>query len=92
MKRHTNPQNKLVGLKNIGPTIAKRLNEIGVYNLDDLQVLGPAQAYKKIKANYPNKTISVCYYLYSFEGALLNMHWDDLPEDRKKELLDEVAK
>ncbi len=80
----------LTGLKNIGPTIAKRLHEIGVYTIADLQHVGAAKAYLKIKENYPDKTIPVCYYLYSVEGALLGLHWDAIPEKRKMELLKAV--
>jgi DNA transformation protein and related proteins len=80
------------GVKNIGPTIAKRLTEIGVYSIADLQQMGSSKAYLRIRENYPNKTIPVCYYLYSFEGALLNLHWDDIPEKRKKELLNAIGK
>jgi len=54
--------------------------------------MGVVEAYKKIKLNYPNKTISVCYYLYSFEGALLDTHWDDVPQKRKRELLDAIGR
>ncbi|MGQ0827353.1 MAG: TfoX/Sxy family protein [Bacteroidota bacterium] len=79
-------------LKNIGGTIEKRLNEIGIYTEGDLLKTGAVNAYKKIKENYPNKTIPVCYYLYSLEGALLNLHWDDIPEKRKKELLKAINK
>lgn len=70
----------LKGLKNIGPTIALRLHEVGVNSRQDLEALGPVKAFLKIKAAYPHKTIPVCYYLYSLEGALRNQHWDDLPE------------
>ncbi len=51
------------GTKNIGSAIAKRLNEIGVYSLADLHKMGAAKAYLKIKENYPDKIIPVCYYL-----------------------------
>ncbi len=77
--------------KNIGPTILKRLNEIGVYSLTDLAELTPAKAYKKICEKNPGKTFPVCYYLYSLEGALLDLHWDDLPVDLKKDLRKQVG-
>ena len=40
-------------LKNIGKTLAARLNEIGVQTKTDLKKLGSAKAYQKIQANYP---------------------------------------
>jgi DNA transformation protein and related proteins len=82
----------LMGTKNIGITLSKKLYEIGVYSVADLQQMGAAKAYLKIKENNPNKTISICYYLYSFEGALLDLHWDDIPKRRKQELLKAIGK
>jgi DNA transformation protein len=77
--------------KNIGATIEKRLNEIGVNSIDDLAKIGAANAYKKIKENYPDKTLSVCYYLYSFQGALMDMHWDDIPNEIKDDLRKQIG-
>ena len=73
-------------LRNIGPTICKRLNEIGVYTRKDLQRMGSVRAYQRICENYPNLTIPVCYYLYSLEGALMDAHWDDIPRRIKDDL------
>lgn len=72
--------------KNIGATIKKRLNEVGVFALADLAEMTSVEAFKKIRRNDPEKTIPVCYYLYSLEGALLNLHWGDIPSELKKEL------
>jgi DNA transformation protein len=77
----------LAELPNIGPTIESRLKEIGVRTRADLETLGPVSAYLRICAEYPHQTIPVCYYLYSLQGALLGLHWDDLPERLKKDLL-----
>lgn len=76
----------LAQLRNIGPTIRKRLNELGVYSRADLERIGPVKAYKRICENYPNQTIPVCYYLYSLQGALMDIHWDEVPEPIKNEL------
>lgn len=43
--------------KNIGITIAKKLNEIGVFTLADLAEMTPKIAYQKICDKYPEKTI-----------------------------------
>lgn len=84
--------NNLKRAKNIGTTILKRLNEIGIYSLADLAKITPVKAYKKICEQNPGKTFPVCYYLYSLEGALLDMHWNDLPKDLKKDLLKQVGR
>ncbi len=79
-------------LKNIGPTIEKRLNEVGIYSKKDLQRIGAVKAYKKIKHKNSGKTVPVCYYLYSFQGALEGKHWDDISEKTKKKLLQKIKK
>jgi TfoX C-terminal domain. len=82
-------KSELSGLKNIGPTIEKRLNEVGVYTKQDLDQVGAVAAYQKIKAKHPGKIIPVCYYLYSLQGALEGKHWDDLPQAMEDELREE---
>ena len=52
----------------------------------DLEKMTSVEAFKKICGNYPDKTVPVCYYLYSLEGALLNLHWNDIPSELKEEL------
>ncbi|MEZ4962530.1 MAG: TfoX/Sxy family protein [Saprospiraceae bacterium] len=80
----------LRGAMNIGPTIERRLREIGVFTLADLADMTPAAAYRKICERHPDKTIPVCYYLYSLQGAQLGLHWDDLPPELKRELREQV--
>lgn len=82
---------KLTELENIGKTIAARLNEAGIFTEDELRLAGPAEAHRRIKALYPDKTIPVCYYLYAFEGALTDKHWDRIGERRKKALRREIG-
>jgi DNA transformation protein and related proteins len=84
--------NNLKGAKNIGATIEKCLNEIGVFSLVDLAQITPVKAYQSICKQNPNKTFPVCYYLYSLQGALLDLHWDDLPSDLKSELKKQAVK
>lgn len=88
----TKTKNSLNGAKNIGSTITRRLNEIGVYSLADLAVMTSVKAYKQICEQNPGKTFPVCYYLYSLEGALLDLHWDDLPKELKNDLLKQVGR
>ncbi len=79
-------------LKNIGPTIARRLREIGIRTNKDLKSVGAVSAYRRICAKHPRQTIPVCYYLYSLEGALLNRHWDRIGTAVKDRLVSQVRK
>jgi DNA transformation protein len=73
----------LEDLRNIGPTIARRLQEIGVSTKDDLKAIGSANAYKRIQANYPENSLSLSHYLYSLEGALQDEEWQSFTERQK---------
>ncbi|MCF6210969.1 MAG: TfoX/Sxy family protein [Gammaproteobacteria bacterium] len=81
----------LTELKNIGAKIAGRLNEAGIFSEEELRFYGAAEAHKMIKKNHPHETLPVCYYLYSFEGALCNRHWNNIEEQRKQELKRAIA-
>jgi len=60
----------LTELRNIGKKIADRLNHVGIFSEDDLRRVGAVGAYRMIRDRCPDETLPVCYYLYSFEGAL----------------------
>jgi DNA transformation protein len=79
-------ESRLSELTNIGSVVEQRLNEIGVFTRDDLERIGPSAAYRRIKDNYPDKTLPRCYYLYSLEGALRGVHWDALSNAVKRKL------
>lgn len=81
----------LTELKNIGKKIAGRLNEVGIFSEDDLRQVGAVGAHRMIKEKHPNETLPVCYYLYSFEGALSDQHWDEIGEQRKQQLRAQVG-
>ena len=82
---------KLIELPNIGKKLAARLNEVGIFSEDELRTVGPAEAHRMIKEQYPNEVLPVCYYLYSFKGALQNKHWNEIGEDRKEELRNKIS-
>lgn len=76
----------LTELNNIGTTIAARLREAGIHDEADLRRVGAVGAHHLIRRNHPNETLPVCYYLYAFEGALTDQHWNAIGEARKREL------
>jgi DNA transformation protein len=85
--RRPGRQDQPVGvLRNIGPTIARRLEAVGVRTRGDLESVGPAEIFRRVSDEYPSETISLCYYLYSLEGALRDLHWDSIGDARKAKL------
>ena len=59
------------------------LISIGIDSPEKLIETGSEQAFLKLKEAYPR----VCLvYLYTLEGAIQNIEFNCLPEDRKKEL------
>jgi DNA transformation protein len=81
----------LTDLKSIGHKLASRLNEIGVFSEDELRHVGAVGAHQMIKEKYPEETLPVCYYLYSIEGALVNKHWNEIGEQKKKHLKSQIG-
>lgn len=71
-------------LRNIGPKSAAQLRQVGVRTLDDLRALGSLAAFVKLKRAGFKPGLNL---LYSMEGALLDCHWQQLPEARRSELV-----
>ena len=82
---------RLSDLKNIGTTVEQRLNDIGIFTRDDLERVGAAVVYRKLKDSYRNTTLPRCYYLYSLEGALRGVHWNEIPDAVKRQLSKEAG-
>ncbi|MBL4762796.1 MAG: TfoX/Sxy family protein [Gammaproteobacteria bacterium] len=82
---------KLIELQNIGKKIAGRLNEVDVFSEDELRIVGAVEAHRMIKEKHPNESLPICYYLYSFEGALCDTHWNDIDQEKKRELKDKIG-
>ena len=75
-------------LKNIGPFSEKRLAEIGVRTIEDLNEIGPVEAYVRVKRHYPEDTTLLL--LYSLQGALMGIHWNAVPQETKDSLRTEA--
>ena len=74
---------ELISMMNIGKEMAKKLDSVGIGSAEELVCSGAEQAFLKLKERYPN----VCLvHLYALEGAVRNVEFNGLPEDRKKEL------
>ena len=73
---------ELSKLPNIGKTVEKQLEAVGIHTVEDLRAAGSREAWLRIKAMDP----SVCINrLYALEGALRGVRWHDLDAQTKRE-------
>jgi hypothetical protein len=71
-------------LRNIGPKSAAWLRQTGVRTLDDLKEVGALSAYVRIKRAGFKPSLNL---LYALEGAILDCHWQEIPGERRSELV-----
>lgn len=84
----TTKKSELARLKNLGPVSAGWLNAIGIYTKAELAALGAVAAYRRLKAaGYPVSLNLV----YAIQGALMDLHWTDLPAALRDELRQAVG-
>lgn len=81
----------LTELTNIGPKIAGRLNAVGIFSETDLRRAGAVTAHRLVREQFSPERLPVCYYLYSFEGALTDTHWNEIGESKKQALMRHIA-
>jgi len=74
---------RLRDLLNIGPTSEDRLVAVGIETPEHLDEIGAVEAYFRVKAAFPDTTLVL---LYAIQGALLDIHWDKLPDSMVDEL------
>lgn len=74
---------ELVSMANIGKEMDKKLTAVGINSPEKLREAGSKQAFLKLKESFPK----VCLvHLYALEGAIQNTEFNNLPEEKKKEL------
>ena len=71
-------------LRNIGPKSMAWLRQTGVRTLDDLKSVGALSAFVRVKRAGFRPSLNL---LYALEGAILDCHWQDIPEARRAELI-----
>ncbi len=78
---------ELLQLKNLGAASVNILHAIGVNSHEDLQSIGAAEAYARIKERgiHISKVM-----LYALQGALMDVHWNDLDPELKQSLVREA--
>lgn len=74
---------ELTSMMNIGKEMAKKLTSVGIGSAEELMAAGSKEAFTRLKEMYPQ----VCLvHLYALEGAIHQTEFNNLSEDRKKEL------
>lgn len=80
-------------LRNIGPKSAAWLRQTGIRSQEDLEAVGALAAYVRVKRAGFKPSLNL---LYALEGAILGCHWQEIPDERRSELVlaagEEVAK
>lgn len=74
---------QLTSMMNIGREMAGKLTSVGIDSPEKLTAVGSKQAFLKLKEKYPK----VCLvHLYALEGAVQNLEFNRLSEEKKQEL------
>lgn len=82
-------RSKIAEMINLGPKSAERLAAVGIMDADSLRQTGAAAAYRAVKTRFPNDTS--LNLLWAIQGALMELHWRDVPDEIKQQLRDELA-
>ena len=78
---------ELRSLMNIGSEMEKKLTTVGITTAEELKAVGSKEAFMKLRALHPR----VCLvHLYTLEGAVSDLPYNQLPEDVKQILKDYV--
>lgn len=79
---------ELSKLKGLGPKSERCLNEIGIRTKNDLERIGPIQAFLRLRTECSTKPS--LNFLYAMVGALEGKHWADIAKSEKGRLLLEL--
>ena len=75
-------------LRNIGPKSMAWLRQTGVRSLEDLKSVGALAAYVRVKRAGFRPSLNL---LYALEGAILDCHWQEIPDARRSELVEQAG-
>src|SRR5690554_4587946 len=71
-------------LRNVGPKSSAWLRQVGLHTRADLEAAGPVEAYMRVRRAGFRPSLNL---LYALEGALRDCHWQEVPDERRKELV-----
>ena len=74
-------------LLNVGPKSTAWLRQVGIRTEEDLRSAGAVAAFVKVKRAGFRPSLNL---LYALEGALTGCHWQQVPPERRTQMLEEV--
>lgn len=74
-------------MRNIGPKSAAWLRQVGLRTPEDLAAAGAVEAFMRVKRAGFKPSLNL---LYSLEGALCDCHWQEVPDARRTELVEQA--
>ncbi len=74
-------------LLSVGPKSTAWLRQVGIRTEEDLRDAGAVAAFVKVKRAGFRPSLNL---LYSLEGALTGCHWQQVPTERRTQMLEEV--
>jgi DNA transformation protein and related proteins len=72
-------------MRNIGPKSAAWLRQVGLKTPEDLAEAGPLEAFMRVKRAGFKPSLNL---LYALEGALCDCHWQEIPAERRAQLVE----
>lgn len=88
-QRNSLPPMKISALRNLGPASEQDLNAAGIHTAKQLKEVGAEAAFIKILAHRRElgQSTQSCtaVYLYALYGAIHDLDWRDIPEQKKAE-------
>ncbi len=71
-------------MRNIGPKSAAWLRQVGLHSLDEITETGVVETFMKVRRAGFKPSLNL---LYALEGAVLDCHWQEVPDARRTELV-----
>ena len=77
---------ELQTIRNIGPKMAEKLFDAGIYDHESMIQIGTEDVYLMIDETGGFSDSHHAGYLYAIEAAIIDCAWQDVPDSRKEEL------
>ena len=67
-------------MRNIGPKSAAWLRQVGLRSLEEIAAIGTVESFMKVRRAGFKPSLNL---LYALEGAILDCHWQEIPDARR---------